>query len=42
MIHHALIAVLFCAGISAFLAIVLADSPRVVQRAKDDKVDGNH
>jgi hypothetical protein len=38
MTYHALIAILFCAGLSAFLAIVLADSrvPKV-PRARDDK-----
>jgi hypothetical protein len=36
MTHHALIAILFCTGVAAFLAIVLADSrvPKV-PRARD-------
>ena len=38
MTHHALIAILFCTGVWAFLVIVLADS-RVPKfpRARDDK-----
>jgi hypothetical protein len=38
MTHHALIAIFFCTGASAFLVIVLADSrvPKVL-RVRDDK-----
>jgi hypothetical protein len=38
MTHHALIAILFYTGLSAFLATVLADSLGMkVPRARDDK-----
>jgi hypothetical protein len=38
MTHHTLIALLFCTGLSAFLATVLADSRGLkVPRARDDK-----
>jgi hypothetical protein len=38
MTHHALIAILFCTGVSAFLGIIFADSrvPKV-PRPRDDK-----
>jgi hypothetical protein len=38
MTHHALIAILFCTVLSAFLATVFADSRRLkFPRARDDK-----